>query len=243
VAKHFEERGIVSPEVKVMVSGDSWSSDAGFDIKPNDFFENREKHLREYGADNRERLEKFYAKEAEGHISPEDVQRYFSKFSRAVPWPIRRYFKGAPIHYVLTAGDRIFRIAVDLHRGTATADLPPVGASHPIEIHTSVYVFRQCMLLNLFSHLSISKRVRYRVISKRKRHVQVLNLLFNLYEYDMIPVRRMFTRRFVGVWLRRWREWSLYARIAASVALRREFKMSRYLPAPRAHKDLSAARP
>jgi hypothetical protein len=35
--------------------------------------------------------------------------------------------------------------------------------------------------------------------------------------------------------LRRWREWSLYARVAANIALRRKFKMSRYLPDPRTH--------
>lgn len=243
VARYFRDADIRSPEVKIMVTGDSWSSDTGFDIPPNDFFENRERHLIEYAERNRETLERFYAKEAEGHISVRDLSGFFAQFSKALPRVVRRYFKGAPIHYVLTAGTTTYRMVVDLYNGTVAQDTSPEGSVRAIEIHTSVYVFRQCLLLHLFSHLSISKRVRYRVTSKSKKHVQMLNLLFNLYEYDMLPVRRLFTRRSLSVWLRRWREWSLYARIATSVALHGEFRMSRYLPAPRPHKDLSSSRP
>jgi UDP-MurNAc hydroxylase len=91
------------------------------------------------------------------------------------------------------------------------------------------------MGLELFSHLAISKRVRYRVRSAQKKYLVLLNLLFNCYEYEMLPVRGMLRPRFLGVWLRRWREWSLYCRIAWSLMLRRRFDMSRYLPAARPH--------
>ena len=44
----------------------------------------------------------------------------------------------------------------------------------------------------------------------------LLNLLFNLYEYDYLPMRSVLTARFAGNWLRRWREVLLYIRMAAA---------------------------
>ena len=85
------------------------------------------------------------------------------------------------------------------------------------------------MAKNLFTHLSISKRVRYRVTAETRHLVASLNLFFNFYEYEMLPLRRVLDRRFVGAWLPRWRELFVYTHIGANLLLRRGFDASRHL--------------
>ena len=70
------------------------------------------------------------------------------------------------------------------------------------------------MQSDLFSHLPISKRVRYRVAEGELARMKLLNLGFNAYEYDLFPLHRLLTRRHVRAWLPRWREGPLYARLA-----------------------------
>ena len=234
VADYFARTNIASPEVKVMVSGDSWSDEQGFQIAPNDFFTNRDEHLRHYATQNQQVLDAFYAKEARVNVTREQMERYFARFAKAIPWLARRRYKNHPICYVVSSGERVVFMEVDLYRGGAVREIDSCDdRSHPIQIHTSAAILRHCMSVDLFSHLAISKRVRYRVTSRLKKHVVLLNLLFNCYEYEMIPVRRLWSRRFIGVWLTRWREVLLYVRIVFNLARRRRFDMSKYLPPAR----------
>ena len=59
---------------------------------------------------------------------------------------------------------------------------------------------------------------KVRVTKTEKRYVQLLNLAFNLYEYDYLPLRKMASPRFVANWARRWREPLLYVRLAVRLA-------------------------
>jgi hypothetical protein len=90
--------------------------------------------------------------------------------------------------------------------------------------------------MNLFSHLAISKRVRYRVRKRERRYVAALNLLFNCYEYDLLPMRRMFRLRFFETWLLRWREVLLYFQLLRDRLVYGRFRLSRYFP-PRVRAD------
>jgi UDP-MurNAc hydroxylase len=168
VADYFRQHGIDSPEVKVMVSGDSWSSETGFHISPTGerYFLERDKCIEEYRDSKKEKLEKFYALEARSKISLDEVQEYFSRFTAAIPLPVRMLFRRHPITYVLTAGEKRFVFEVDLASGKVEQREEPLDTgTNPLEIHTSAFIMRQCMALGLFSHLPISKRVRYRVSS------------------------------------------------------------------------------
>jgi UDP-MurNAc hydroxylase len=196
VRDYFDEHKIESPVVKVMVSGDSWSSDEGFSLVENDFFTNRHQRLQEYANANREKLDKFYEKESRSKVTLDDMQKYFQRFFRAVPLPIRRMFRGKPITYVLRAGDKETMYLVDIYRKSATQLERYDDEANPIQIHTSALIMRQCLKMDLFSHLAISKRARYRSRKRDKKYIERLNLLFNFYEYDVLPLRRMFQGRF-----------------------------------------------
>lgn len=228
VLDEMAARGIDRPEAHVMVSGDTWSSDEGFTVADGDWFTDRDAHLARYHEDVADRLEATYEEEAAAEIDLDALRAYFSTLSAALPRPLRRFFCRRPVAYVLTAGDRHEAFLVDLAAGTVEP-LPSVDDHrHPAQVHVAAHILNQCIERDLFSHLPISKRVRYRVTKADKRTIQVLNLVFNLYEYDYLPLRRNVNRRFARNWVDRWRELLLYGRAATDLALGRGIDVERY---------------
>lgn len=229
VLDEMSAQAITRPEAHLLVSGDSWSSDHGFAVAPNDWFTKRDDHLRRYAEDVADKLEATYAEEATATLDEDEVRRYFARLTASLPYPLRRFFRHRPIVYVLTAGDRRDLLSVDLATGRVDRLDEVDDERHPVQVHVSTHVFQQCIERDLFSHLPISKRVRYRTPSAHKRTVQVLNLVFNLYEYDYLPLRKAVSGRALRNWLDRWREVLLYARVGVDVVRGRGIDVDRYL--------------
>lgn len=230
VKQYCERNKLDAPRVQIMLSGDSWSSDQGFEIAENDYFDRRQERLEEYRAAQADKLERFYALEAQAKIELNQVEAYFRKLSKAMPLFLRLFFRRQVFTYIVTAGDARSIFEVDLWHGRVKQLESYTDERNPIQIHTSAFILQQCMEIDLFSHLAISKRVKYRVRSSNKRYVQRLNLLFNLYEYEMLPVRNLVRGRCIEALLYRWREVLLYLRIGIELLATRKFDMRRYLP-------------
>ncbi len=230
VADYFEVHHLETPRVRVMVSGDTWSDTEGFAITETDYFADRPQRLEVYREAQRAALDRQEAEEARAKIHKRHLDRYFTGVFEAMPRLWRRLYRHHTILYVLNADERRYLFEVDLYRRAVRQLQTYDDQSHPIQIHTSVALMRHCMGANLFSHLAISKRVRYRVHTDQKRLVARLNLFFNLYEYEMLPIRRLLTWRFVTAWLQRWRELMLYVQIGGALLAGRGFDYARYLP-------------
>jgi len=229
VEKYFDARGISEPEVKVMVTGDSWSSERGFQIDPQgrEFFDDRQLHLQSYRERMAPVLEKFYAEEASARVSLAEVEAYFRKFRAAMPLGARWYFRGYPIAFVLEAGESRTIFEVDLFRGHVR-ELSATNSTEPLELHTSTFIFKQAMDVDLFALIPISKRVRFRVTRRTKGRMEFLNHLWCLYEYEVPPTGKL-TFRFFETWLLRWREVFLYMRIAKDIALGIKVSEQKYI--------------
>jgi UDP-MurNAc hydroxylase len=233
VEEYFKRHQIHSPQVKVMVSGDSWSSERGFSISDTDWFTNRATILADYLQQQRESLEKFYSQENQTVIDKHIVTEYFEKFSGSLPFFVRRYFKKVQFTYVLSAGDAtkyIYQINISNGRVVELpADTPLDHATYPIQIHTTAFIFLRGIEFKIFSHMCIGKRVFYKVTSKHKKYMEALNLVFNAYEYDLLPMYRLFTRRSVESWLMRWREVILYMQLAKDKLVYGKLDIDKYL--------------
>ena len=232
VEAYFRKHGIVDPEIKVMVAGDSWSSRDGFKQSAVDWFSDRDARLLKYAQAKGPVLEKFYALEARADVTLPQVEKYFQRFRATLAWPIRRLFKGRPIGYALT-GKQLRFFVVDLYRGTVQEAQGLDDAAHPLQIRTSSHIFKQCMALDLFLYLGISKRVVFRCRQADAKYLWLLEFCFNLYECHMLPLRRMLRPRFVAAWIPRWREALLYATILVRKAMGKGFSVSDYLPPPK----------
>jgi UDP-MurNAc hydroxylase len=228
VETHCRALGMEHPEVKAMVCGDYWSSDTGFSIAAERPGSDRESVLRDYAAAQSAALEKSYVLEARTDISLAQVEGYFSKFIRALPWAARRAFRGRQVTFVLT-GKATRMFWVDLYRGVVREISAVDDEIHPLQFHTSSYVFRRCMAQNLFTHLGISKRLLFRCRKADGKRFRLLILLFTMYESEMLPLWRLLAPRFLAAWIPRWREAGLYALILARMALGRPFEMKDYL--------------
>jgi UDP-MurNAc hydroxylase len=232
VQEHFRGRGITVPELKVMVAGDSWSGDSGFSISGETWFQDRPARLADYAREKAPILEKFYAQEARTDVALAQVEKYFGRFRGALAWPLRRLFRGRPIAYALTGKQPRFYV-IDLYAGEVS-EVPALDdAQHPLQIHTSSFIFKQCMAVNLFLHLGISKRVIFRCRRADAKFLWILEFLFNMYECEMLPLRRMAKPRFILAWLPRWREIFLYAQVLTRKLTGKPFRMRDYLePTP-----------
>ena len=233
VEDYFKKHQIQSPVVQVMVSGDSWSQKNGFRISDKDWFSNRDKLLSQYLHDQSESLEKFYMQENQTVIEKEVVDEYFGRFSSDLPFFIRNYFKEISFTYVLSAGDVTRYIYnINIYNGRVEelpADTDLDYALYPIQIHTTAFIFLRGIEFKIFSHMCIGKRVFYKVTAAHKKYMEALNLVFNAYEYDLLPMRKLFTRRSVESWFMRWREIILYMQFARDKVFYGKLDLDKYL--------------
>jgi UDP-MurNAc hydroxylase len=134
---------------------------------------------------------------------------------------------------VLSAGDTtkyIYDINISNGRVVELSpDTPLDHTNYPIQIHTTAFIFLRSIEFRIFSHMCIGKRVFYKVTAKHKKYMEALNLVFNAYEYDLLPLRKLFTWRSVESWLMRWREVILYMQFARDMLVHRRLDFEKYL--------------
>ncbi len=230
VESFWLKNGIKYPKLKVMVSGDSWDSKSGFSISANDYFENRKIRIEEYRDSVQDKLNQTYELEANCKIGENLVRKYFDGVFKAMPFLMRRYFKGVPLLYILDAGKDITIIEIDFYAKTVRFIDQFTDESHPMQIYTRTALFRHCIISKLFSHLAISKRIRFRTTKGNLRRLRAWAYFLNFYEYDLLPLRNALSRKFFRQWILRWREIALYAHIIFSMLLGRKFRYTYYLP-------------
>jgi len=230
VREYFVKHNISNPKVQVMLSGDSWSKDEGFNVSDKDWFTDKEALLLDYRNENSEKLNAFYAQEEKTKLPLKVVQNYFKKLSEATPALLRRYFKGQRFTYVLRlTDDKHLIFELDFYNGTVVELENYDDVSNPIQIHTTAFIMLRCIAFGIFSHMSIGKRVSYRVRSDKKKYMEMLNSVFNLYEYDMIPFKKNFSSRSLETWRLRWREIFLYFSLVKDKMVTGKMEMKKYL--------------
>ena len=243
VKEYWERYEISEPELKVMVSGDSWSTENGFEIGEKDWFSDRERLLREYQIENERKLEDFYAKEEKASVTMRQMQRFFKPFIRAIPYPLRRWYKGHPIVYVFTAGDNKFVYHVDIYRNEIRTLDPNEYDQYPLQIHVSAYVMRHAMAMNMVADIGIGKRIKFRVTGNERRYAERLISLMGLYHYELIPLRRNFRPRSLKTWLQRWREVLLFSQLLFQKLRGKELTFERQLTSLPPKRNRASSKP
>jgi UDP-MurNAc hydroxylase len=207
VERYVNSRGGFSnSQLKIMVSGDAWDPAKGFHLQHHSYFAERDQHLERYRTEQQEKLEATYRAEARITVRLEDVQRFFGGFFKAVPWLVRRTFRRKPIVFCARTGKDVACFAVDLATESVTLVSGDALGPEVIRYETTASILKMAMALNMFSHIGISKRVRYRSRKEDRRYLVRLNTLLAAYEYEVLPLRSLFRLRTFHVYARRWRE-------------------------------------
>jgi UDP-MurNAc hydroxylase len=205
--------GCSGSELKVMVSGDSWDSVAGFNIRTNTWFTERQSHLQRYLEANASKLSKTYAIEDKVRVRLDEVKNYFESFVGVVPCFLKRAFKERPIILKANYSSEADYFKIDIYHGEISEATKANVGPEAIVFETTALILKKAMALNMFSHIGISKRVVYRSREEDAKHLKRFNELLAAYEYEVLPLRRLFSFRTVRVYCRRWREIILYVQL------------------------------
>lgn len=202
--------GLPDSEVKIMLSGDSWSSETGFNIAPQDFFTNRNVHLQCYRDANADKLEATYQRENKVKIGIKDFERFFSTFFKAVPGFLKRKLRDKPVVFKATTESSESYFQVDLYANSIKEISAEKCQNDAMVYEAPAIVLKKALASNMFSHVGISKRAKFRVRRADRKHMQYFKQLLAAYEYDALPLRKLLSWRSVKVYTRRWRELILY---------------------------------
>lgn len=197
-------------DLKIMLSGDYWSSESGFHINPQNrgYFENKEKHIAKYHDEVNDKLEAYYT--LENRIKPNSrIIEMFEKQISSIPRMLRSRLTDFSYKMVLFNDEVEYYYIVTPKKASveeceASKDL---GAT----VRIPIKIFLDSVAMNMFHHSSISKRNKY--IFKTEQQLLQYEKFQDLLEYvelEVFPIRLKYIRNLVKAYVLRWREVIVY---------------------------------
>lgn len=227
--KRLAARWNIHSECIVMSPGSSWSDNDGFRLVPFDYSK-REEQIDSMAAKHRDALTSQYEKEDRAIADFASFRAYFLGLILSIPWVVRKWLKIRIIFRTRDArGEHnwLVDLACAKVEETSSADDCPV-------IAVPALVLNDCANVRMFSVWTASKRLRiYLPARELLKRLVIFLLLLDLYELEILPVRKNFSYRAVIVRLRRWREIIEMGRVFLKhVILRRPIAIGDLYPLP-----------
>ena len=206
--------GLQDTELKIMLSGDSWSPENGFDINSENkkFFEQKNKFISQYAKENEEKLEQYYVLENKQRINKRTIS-LFEKQLKSIPKFLKRKLKNWFFLIELSNSKKTQFLSVDPYLGEVTILKDKDISNFKSRIIFPTIVFNDAVNKNMFHHSGISKRNKY--IFKNKDEFakwQLLNGMLDRVELQVFPVQISYIFLFIFAYFRRWREILVYAK-------------------------------
>jgi UDP-MurNAc hydroxylase len=197
-------------ELKVMLTGDLWSSVNGFviDDENKKFFIDKEKHIGEYRDSMSTKLEKFY--ELENRLKPNTrTIELFETQIASIPKILRFQFKKFSYKLILFNDFNEYHYQVIPKKGSV--EPCEEGLYLGAEVRIPIKIFLDSVAMNMFHHSSISKRNQYIFESEEKLHnYEKFQDLLEYVELEVFPIRIYYLISLVKTYVRRWREVIIY---------------------------------
>jgi len=206
----FAARERLVTELQVMISGDEWTTERGLTLAQSDWFEARDRRLREYAEDVQPILEKYYAKEDKIRVSLPLVEKFFGKLWKRTPAILKRRFGNEQLLIVSLNSQVRDYYAVDLRSGVVKAVPAEAADNYSVRAEFPAIILAQALRMNMFSQAWISKRVHYYSPRSKMHVLQGFLRILELGEAELLPLRNVFSLRTARALLPRWREPFLY---------------------------------
>jgi UDP-MurNAc hydroxylase len=187
--------------VILMMPGDSWSSEKGFQLSNSDSYRDTDTVIAELAERARTLLSETY--KAEETVVPEFgiFREYMQQFMRALPVGIRLVFRPVIVFDQPLAAHRYWVVDFDKWKIFEADTLPP-NANSIIKVHPAVLMDASSKGILYFVH--ISKRMRIWVKRGGMKEEFKFWGLLQLYEIGYLPLRNLLTpRAFIVIWHRR----------------------------------------
>lgn len=197
-------------ELKIMLSGDSWSSKYGFNIDSSKraYFDEKSKYIEKYKISVSDKLDAYY--KLENRIKPNS--RFIKKFENQI--------KSIPKFFRSRLGDYKYKITLfnDKHswsylvypkNGTVNSCSNLIDNGSEVKIPIKIFV--DSVAMNMFHHSSISKRNKYIFADKSKLlQYERFQDLLEYVELEVFPIRIKYIFNLIIAYSRRWRELIVY---------------------------------
>jgi UDP-MurNAc hydroxylase len=192
----------IRSECVVMAPGSSWSEEEGFRIVSFDYSK-RGAEIRSMAAAHEGVLAVQYEKEGHTIADFESFRAYFSALIHSVPRLVRKWLRIRCVFRATDArGEHNWLVDFASGKVVESADL---GDEMVIEV--PAIVLNDCAAIRMFSVWPASKRLRVHLSSRSQlKSLAILFKLLDMYELEMLPLRKNLSWRAVTVRLRRWRE-------------------------------------
>lgn len=220
--ERFRRESGLDTQVQIMVPGDKWSSDRGFELQNGDWFENRDQRIAEYRERVQPTMIKQAALEARVSVPLKQVQRFFADLSRMVPSLLMRPLRGKEVLLVARSEKSVQGFAVDMAAGKVREVSGEALDGFDMRIEFPSLVLRQAVTMNMFGHAGISKRVHYHASAAAMPALGRFVMLIEFAEAEVFPIRSHLSLRAFRALLPRWREGVLYAQVAADLVRGRD---------------------
>jgi UDP-MurNAc hydroxylase len=214
----------------VMPPGSGWSDVDGFSVTPFDF-SRREDYVKGMLERHADKLAEQYALESEAVGDFPAFKDHFANLLRSIPAVVRRRYLSPLVFRVRdSSGVRNWSVDPATLRVSEMELTPPKAIV--FEVHAAV--INDCARLKMFSVWTASKRLKiYLPSSASLTQATMWMTVLDLYEVDLLPLRKNFSARALGVRLRRWREPLEVTKILMRrVFLRRRFSVGSIYPIP-----------
>ena len=192
----------IRSECIVMAPGSSWSEEQGFNIIPFDYSK-RDEEIRSMAAAHAGALAAQYEKEEQTVAEFDSFRTYFLGLIRSIPWLVWKWLRIRVVFRTHDArGDHDWLVDFTSGEVAQTA-----GVGNEIVIEVPAIVLNDCAKIHMFSVWTASKRLRVHFSSPGQlKTLAMLFKLLDMFELDILPLRRNLTWRAISVRARRWRE-------------------------------------
>ncbi|MEN9217532.1 MAG: MBL fold metallo-hydrolase [Gloeomargarita sp. DG_2_bins_126] len=196
-----QERGLPTQCV-LMPPGSCWSEAEGFRLR--EFaYQQADQYIADLQKKYHLTLERQYAREAQVKPDYPAFARYFTALLQALPPGLPKLSRMTVLFHIHQQQDYYWFL--DFRRRTVTSLSEPVAATLTIQI--PALVVNDCCRKRMFSTWGPSKRLRIRLAPTASWvEVRLFLSLLDAWENEYLPVWQHLQPRYLGIWLRRWRE-------------------------------------
>src|SRR6185295_1463059 len=202
---------IPGSECVVMVSGDSWEGQKGFQLGDHAALLDREKAIETYRARHADAIRKTVEEEAAATVPFATFERYFKRHIGLIPRVLRAVFPGIYV-FEVPKDERPYWV-VDFGRGTVTRESELPERYH-IKYQIPAAVLRDCVRRDMWSTFAPSKRYRAFIRKGGLRYRFFFFVTMDLVANGFLPLRDLMNRRALQVLFARRREFYVYLGIA-----------------------------
>ncbi len=211
IKRNFDLKVNSKQECKIMVSGSSWSSEAGFCIKNHDF-SSFKADINSYYIKNKKKLDAQLDLEFKQKLNKKAFQDYYLSFLKSCSYPIKLLnFKFGFLINEKKSSCKYLCIIDGTKKNTKIILVSSEKDihKHGLEffINTPINVFNDCNLKKMHNTYTPSKLLE--IVILKKNGLNRLNKYFSLvdlYENNFLPLNQLISIRNIVICLRRFRE-------------------------------------